>query len=120
MKTVEQQHEEMVTALVKSPTVIKEQLTTLQCDMIHAVLGLSGEVGELVDAIKKNAIYQKPLDYINVVEELGDLEFYLEQLRQALGIKREETLRQNINKLSERYRQFKYSDQAAQERADKA
>ena len=82
-------------------------------------VGISGEAGELLDAIKKAAIYQKPVDRQNVIEELGDLEFYMEGLRQGLGITRKETIQGNIDKLSKRYEGFKYSNEAAQNRADK-
>jgi len=71
-----------------------------------------------LDAIKKSAIYKKTLDRPNVIEELGDLEFYMQGLRSALGITREDTLRHNISKLTKRYGD-KYSNQAAQARADK-
>ena len=68
---------------------------------------------------KKHAIYNKPLDRDNVVEELGDIEFYLQQLRVRLSITREETLHANVQKLRKRYASG-YSDAAAQARADKA
>lgn len=112
-------HPEMVRALVKKPGAIIAQLTEDKVDMIHAIMGISGEAGELLDAIKKATIYDKPLDRTNVVEELGDLEFYMEQLRQSLGITREQTLEANIAKLRKRYEGFQYSDQAAHARADK-
>jgi len=51
---------------------------------------------------------------------MGDLEFYMEGLRQGLGITREEVLAHNIAKLSKRYSSGSYSDKHAQERADKA
>ena len=82
-------------------------------------MGVSGESGELLDAIKKATIYRKPIDMDNVIEELGDLEFYMEGLRQGLGITREQTLEANIKKLSVRYASLSYSDQQAQDRADK-
>lgn len=112
-------HEDMVRTLVKKPADIMPQLTEEKVDLIHAIMGISGEAGELLDAIKKAAIYDKPLDRENVVEELGDLEFYIEQLRQRLGITREETLDANIDKLRKRYEGFVYSDQAAHARKDK-
>jgi NTP pyrophosphatase (non-canonical NTP hydrolase) len=84
------------------------------------IMGVSGESGELLDAIKKAVIYNKPLDIENVIEELGDIEFYLEGLRQGLGIDRGETLDANVKKLSVRYEAGSYSDTAAQTRADKA
>lgn len=112
-------HGDMVRALVKSPYDIMGSLTAEKTDLIHAVLGISGEAGELLDAVKKFAIYNKPLDRENVVEELGDLEFYMAQLRQRLSISRGETLAANMEKLSVRYQGLRYSDQAAQDRADK-
>lgn len=112
------EHSELVYNLVKDPEEILQSLCYEKIDLIHAILGISGEAGELLDAIKKHTIYNKPLDVENVVEELGDLEFYLEQLRQALSISREETLQANIKKLRKRYPSG-YSDQLAQDRLDK-
>jgi NTP pyrophosphatase (non-canonical NTP hydrolase) len=112
-------HPELVRALVKPGSELLLSLTAGKCDMWHAATGIVGEAGELIDAIKKHVIYNKPLDRENVIEELGDLEFYMEQLRQRLSITREETLAANITKLSKRYEGMKYSDQAAQARKDK-
>ena len=87
--------------------------------MIHAVLGISGESGELVDAVKKRVIYGKPLDIQNVIEELGDMRFYMEALMNVLGISDREVLQANANKLATRYKGLTYSDAAAIARADK-
>ena len=113
-------HPQLVRTLVKSPAAIIPQLNYDKVDLIHAVMGITGEAGELLDAVKKFAIYDKPLDRENVIEELGDLEFYMEQLRQRLNITRDETLTGNIAKLKVRYDGLKYSDAAAHARADKA
>ena len=109
----------MVKALVKSGADIKNEITVGDANAIHMVMGISGEAGELLDAIKKATIYRKEIDRENVVEELGDLEFYMEGLRQELGITREETIEANIEKLGKRYEGFKYSNEAAKNRADK-
>lgn len=120
---VQERHAEMVSKLVKDPREILEDILAndiyQDLDLLHSVLGISGEAGELVDAIKKHVIYNKPLDRENVIEELGDMEFYLEQLRQAVGVTREETLQANINKLAKRYPNFQYTNQRAHERTDK-
>jgi NTP pyrophosphatase (non-canonical NTP hydrolase) len=113
-------HSEMVTALVKSGEAILETLTPAKAHALHMAAGVAGEAGELLDAIKKHVVYNKPLDRVNAVEELGDLEFYMEGLRQGLGITREETISANIAKLSIRYAGNTYTDAAAQARADKA
>jgi len=113
-------HPEMVATLAKSGNAIIAELRPETMHLLHMAVGVSGEAGELLDAIKKVSIYCKPVDIENVIEELGDLEFYMEGLRQGLGITREQTLEANIAKLGKRYEGFKYSNEAAQNRADKA
>lgn len=113
-------HSELVAALAKPGADIQVTLNPEKLDLWHMATGVVGEAGELVDAIKKHVIYNKPIDIENVIEELGDLEFYLEGIRANLSLTREQCLDHNIEKLSVRYNGLKYSDQAAQERADKA
>lgn len=112
-------HSELVKALVKPGQEIIDSLTPEKVDTLHMAVGVSGEAGELLDAVKKYVVYNKTLDFENVVEELGDLEFYMEGLRQRLNISREETLAYNIKKLSKRYEKGRYSDEQAQARLDK-
>ncbi len=113
-------YSEMVAALAKPGERIASELTGEDAHLIHMAIGISGESGELLDAIKKRVVYRKELDRENVIEELGDLEFYLEGIRQGLGVTREQCIDANIAKLSKRYASLKYSDDAAQQRADKA
>lgn len=116
------QFELMVAMLVKPGHSILESLTPEKADLLHVAVGVAGEAGELLDAVKKHVVYNKPIDRANVVEELGDLEFYMEGIRRNLGITREETLVATIEKLvtgeKARYKDG-YSDMAAQQRADK-
>lgn len=119
MKELLKQFEKMTIELAKDGAVIKQEVTPEQANLLHMVIGASGEVGELVDAIKKHVIYQKPLDVENVKEELGDLLFYMSNLMQSVGLSFEEVLQHNVNKLSVRYSSGKYSNAQAQERADK-
>lgn len=119
MIDTDQHFKDHVAKLAKNPTHIWQSMTPPQLDMIHAIVGLTGEVGELTDALKKHFIYNKGLDLENVMEELGDIEFYLEMLRARFGFSREAVLEHNIDKLKERYPDG-YTDEAAQERADKA
>lgn len=112
------EHSEMVRDLAKPGEDILQQMTSDDAHLLHMVLGIAGEAGELVDAVKKAVVYRKELDLRNVIEELGDLEFYMEGLRQGLALSREECLAANIEKLRVRYGKT-YSNQAAQDRADK-
>ena len=116
-----EEHTRLVENLKKAPEDIG--FSVKQKDIIHMILGLSGEVGELTDAVKKHVIYEKELDIENIIEELGDIEFYLEGLRSALqgtiSLNRETILRENIRKLEKRYSSGTYSDSQAKERKDK-
>ena len=46
-------------------------------DTMHILMGVMGEGGELIDAYKKHLIYGKELDKVNVLEEAGDLCWFL-------------------------------------------
>lgn len=110
---------DFVSGLVKDGDTIAREITGAEAHLLHMAVGIAGEAGELLDAIKKHCIYKKPLDEKNVVEELGDLEFYMQGLRSALMIPREFVITQNMQKLSKRYSGGTYSDKDAQERKDK-
>lgn len=88
-------------------------------DLLHALLGLAGEVGELIDPVKKAMFYGKPLDVENITEETGDLLWYIAgPLCRALGADLGEIAAANVAKLRARYPD-RYTDAAAIERADK-
>lgn len=94
-------------------------LTKKQMDLVHAVLGLTTEVGELATVIKNHVIYGKPLDSLNLEEEAGDLEWYVALLHDAIGFAMSMTLERNIGKLRKRYPDG-FSERDALARADKA
>lgn len=85
---------------------------------LHAAVGISGEAGELIDAVKKSWAYGKPLDEANVKEELGDILFYVQAMCNQFNWSFSEVINENIAKLYKRYSNG-YSDQAAIDRADK-
>lgn len=115
------EHRAMVSRLCKDGEEIRSTLSDVDCELLHHILGISGEAGELLDSVKKAVIYNQPLDIPNIIEELGDLEFYMQGLRQVVGITREQTLEHNMAKLAKRYGDdYTYSDKAAKERLDKA
>jgi uncharacterized protein YabN with tetrapyrrole methylase and pyrophosphatase domain len=87
---------------------------------MHVGLGIASEAGEVADCIKKEVIYRKPPDRKHLVEELGDLRFYMEAAMSLYGIEDQEVLQENANKLSRRYQSLTYSDTAALARADKS
>lgn len=86
---------------------------------LHAALGVCGEAGELADAIKKQYVYGKGVDIENIIEELGDLRFYIQAVMNHYGLREQDILQVNANKLALRYKSLTYSDEAAIDRADK-
>lgn len=83
--------------------------------LLHAVIGLETEVGELQDALKKAIFYGKPLDRVNMAEELGDVFWYMAILSDTLGVPFEQIMEKNIAKLKARYGD-KFTETAALER----
>lgn len=80
-----------------------ESLYLERFGILHASFGIAGEAGEVADLVKKCAFTGKRLYTDEIIKELGDLEFYLEALRQQLHITRDEVLNANWKKLSERH-----------------
>lgn len=78
----------------------------------HAILGFGSEGGEMVDADKRRHAYGKPYDEKNLLEEAGDLCWYLAILLDALGVPLETVLEANIAKLRARYPE-KFTQEAA-------
>lgn len=109
----------MVKALVKPGHEILADMVQEGAHQLHMVLGISGEAGELLDAVKKHVIYGKELDLENVTEEAGDILFYLEGLLQPLGITLDACRQATMDKLAKRYPGRTYTNQAAIGRADK-
>ncbi len=119
MNNIEKNHAAMVNGNSKSGEDILNSMSHSDMHLLHMAVGICGEAGELLDAIKKACVYNKPLDRENSIEELGDIEFYLHGIRAGLNVSRDEVLQANIDKLEKRYPKG-YTDKAAQDRVDKA
>lgn len=81
----------------------KEPLSENQTDLLHCAIGASTETGELLDAFKKHIYYGKPLDIINIGEEIADTMWYLSNLARMLNLDIEKLLENNIAKLTVRF-----------------
>lgn len=75
----------------------------------HAAEGCASEAGELLDAVKRVAYYGKELDRTNVIEECGDLLWYLAYAIRAVDGTFEEVMLANIAKLRKRYPEGTFS-----------
>lgn len=91
----------------------------------HAAMGCAEEAGELSDVIKRDVIYNSDKTsegksiLEGIIEEIGDVRFYLQAVMNLYGISEQQVLQHNALKLAERYEGLEYRDAAAQARADK-
>jgi NTP pyrophosphatase (non-canonical NTP hydrolase) len=72
-------------------------------DLLHAAIGMQTESAEFSDMLKKHLFYGKPLDVVNLTEELGDQMWYIAMALRALGTDFETVMERNISKLRVRY-----------------
>lgn len=92
---------EYITAVKKTETTEKESPVNQR--VLHGLLGLVDEVGELAKHIKAVKCYNQPFDRTNVIEELGDLFWFAAIMIDALDSSFEEVMELNIVKLKKRY-----------------
>lgn len=74
-----------------------------QAGLLHAALGCATEAGEFVDAMKRHIYYGAPLDRDHVLEELGDLLWYVAYAAELLRSDLDEVMGKNVAKLHFRY-----------------
>lgn len=74
-----------------------------QGDLLFPVVGLTGEIGEIAEPIKKHLFHGKTLDREALLQEVGDVLWYLEALASDLGSSLGEVARENIAKLRLRH-----------------
>ena len=85
----------------------------------HAALGVAGEAGEVADLIKKEVHYGKPTFLEDILEELGDVRFYLQAVMNLYGVSEQAILDYNAEKLMKRYPSGLFSKEDAIARKDK-
>ena len=71
--------------------------------ILNACLGLSGEVGEFNDMIKKWIFHEKELDEEHLKKECGDIMWYIAMMCHAFGWDLDDIMGMNIEKLKSRY-----------------
>jgi len=94
--------------------------TQVPLHVLHAVLALNSEAGELANAYIRHLGYNEMLDIDNVYEELGDLLFFITYLANYYGGSLDRLIVANSAKLKKRYPHGYWTPKAAKERADKA
>jgi len=69
----------------------------------NGVLGMCGEAGECADLLKKHRHQKHDFDRDKLLEEVGDVLWYVAETAAGLGATLEEVAQRNIDKLKERY-----------------
>ena len=72
-------------------------------DISNATLGIAGEAGEIADYVKKCLYQGHQYDVAVMVEELGDLLFYIANMASLCGVTLEDIAKYNYKKLLKRY-----------------
>ena len=82
-------------------------------EMLHYAIGICGESGELIDAVKKHVQYGRSLDLDNIKEEIGDILWFIARICDFYGWSIEEVMAGNIAKLQVRFPE-KFTQEAEQ------
>lgn len=77
-----------------------------QDEVMNAVLGLAGEAGEVADLHKKMFYHSEKDRTLELINELGDVCYYLVKVMDLHGITLEQVLAANKEKLMARYAEF--------------
>lgn len=88
---------------VQDYTHVVERISALAPELLHAMLGITSESGEVADQFKRHLIYGKELDRINLMEEIGDLFWYCAILANHIDMPFATIMERNIAKLRARY-----------------
>jgi NTP pyrophosphatase (non-canonical NTP hydrolase) len=80
---------------------------------LHGATGIATEAGELLDQVKKHIFYGKPLDRVNVLEECGDVIWYVVLALNATGYSLQDVIDTLIPKLEARYAKKRFTESEA-------
>ena len=69
----------------------------------NAAYGLNGEAGEVIDLLKKHEFQGHELDREKLIDELGDVQWYIALAATAMGKTLEDIMQHNVDKLKKRY-----------------
>lgn len=72
-------------------------------NLLHGVLGIASEVGELAEQLVNKALKREEVDLVNISEEIGDVLWYCAMILRTCGKSFEDVAEQNIAKLKARY-----------------
>jgi len=82
-------------------------------------MGIANESGELMEIVKKDCFYTDyAADIPHIMEELGDLLFFIQMIAGGLNATLQDLIKENMRKLNRRYKDG-FTKEEAVNRADK-
>lgn len=72
-------------------------------ELANYSMGLAGEIGEVIDHLKKHVFYEHDIGIEYIKKEFGDVLWYLAAASDVLALPLDEIMESNINKLRQRY-----------------
>lgn len=97
-----------------NPKVLKNSKDTF----LNALMGLSGEVGEMQDAVKKAWFHEGELDLEKLDKEAGDVLFYVTLYCISRNRQLADIAQLNVDKLNARYEGKPWSAEASRAKKD--
>lgn len=110
--------------VLKNPTIDQirrcaaVQVELIDLTWVYPLIGLVGEAGELANILKKtirNHNFETEPKINEIIDEKGDLNWYMAMLDYELKIEPEQVLKNNVKKLLERKQQGTIHDNEARE-----
>jgi NTP pyrophosphatase (non-canonical NTP hydrolase) len=77
--------------------------------VLNGVLGLAGEAGECCDIVKKVKFQGHTMDKEHLMEEIGDVLWYVAETASGLGVSLSDVAQYNLDKLHNRYHGEKFN-----------
>ena len=99
------EYQKLAMRTAATPDLFNNNVDGSMDDVLHALLGIGTEAGELQDMLKKHLMYGKAFDRTNLVEECGDLLWYIAFALKTVNVTMSDCMERNIKKLQVRYPQ---------------
>lgn len=100
-------------------TIWTSKIAPVDPSLAHALIGIANEGGELLGLLKKMMFKERHYTDAEIMDELGDVAYYMTRALAALGSSWSELFDANHEKLTKRYN-GSYSATKAAAQADKA
>lgn len=87
-----------------SRTIVDLGENSFKEHLINSSVGISCEAAEVLQHIQRNSFCKKPLDTGKIIDECGDILWYISYLLTTLNVSLEDCMKYNLYKVSDRYK----------------